>query len=98
VLTMEYDFGQHATLTSITGFETGEMYSRGDIDGGYGAASMPPFGPGFIPFDSQSADGLPDHEQWTQEFRIASNDNEVVDWLVGAFYFNETSRHRHLQL
>jgi iron complex outermembrane receptor protein len=89
VLNLSYDFG-NATLTSITGFETVEMYSRGDIDGGYGAASAPPFGPGFIPFYSESADGLPDHEQFTQEFRLASNNNEVVNWIVGAFYFDES--------
>ena len=40
LLRLEYDFGA-VTLTSITGYETLEMYSRGDIDGGYGAAFLP---------------------------------------------------------
>jgi iron complex outermembrane receptor protein len=89
LLRLEYDFGA-ATLTSITGYETLEMYSRGDIDGGYGAAFLPDFGPGFIPFASESADGLPDHSQLTQEIRIASNGGSDLNWLVGVFYFDES--------
>ena len=82
-----------ATLTSITGYESiNDMYSRGDIDGGFGASYAPPYGPGFIPFYSESADGIPNLDQWTEEIRVASNDAEVVDWLVGAFYFNEDLR------
>ncbi|MCG6947471.1 MAG: TonB-dependent receptor [Acidobacteria bacterium] len=89
VLKLEYDFGA-ATLTSVTGYESiDDMYSRGDIDAGYGAVYAPPYGPGFIPFVSESADGIPYLDQWTQEIRIASNGGETWDWLVGAFYFNE---------
>ncbi len=92
VLNLEYDFGS-MTLTSITGYESiDDMYSRGDIDGGYGASFLGPgnFGPGPIAFAAESADGLPYLDQWTQEFRLASNDNEVVNWLVGFFYFDES--------
>jgi len=89
LLRLEYDFGA-ATLTSITGYETLEMYSRGDIDGGYGAAFLPDFGPGFIPFASESADGLPDLDQLTQEIRVASNGGGAVNWLAGFFYFDES--------
>jgi iron complex outermembrane recepter protein len=89
---LDWDMGA-ATLTSITGYESiNDMYSRGDIDGGFGDASHPPYGPGFIPFYSESADGIPNLDQWTQELRVASNDAEVVDWLVGAFYFDEDFR------
>ena len=42
-------------IYSITGYETVSAYSRGDIDGGYGAAFLPVSGPGFIPFPSESA-------------------------------------------
>ncbi len=89
LLRLEYDFGG-ATLTSITGYETLEMYSRGDIDGGYGASFLPDFGPGFIPFASESADGLPELDQLTQEIRIASNGGGDLNWLVGVFYFDES--------
>jgi iron complex outermembrane receptor protein len=91
VLNLEYDFG-NMTLTSITGYESiDDMYSRGDIDGGYGAVFLGEgnYGPGPIAFAAESADGLPYLDQWTQEFRLASNGNEVVNWLAGFFYFNE---------
>jgi iron complex outermembrane receptor protein len=89
LLRLEYNLGS-ATLTSITGYERiNNMYSRGDIDGGYGDASHPPYGPGFIPFNSESADGIPSLKQTTEELRIASNALGPFAWLVGAYYFNE---------
>lgn len=91
VLKLEYDLGP-AVLTSITGYETLEMLSRGDIDGGFGAAFAPPFGPGFIPFPSETADGLPDLDQLTQEVRLASTGERRLHWLLGAFYFDEDLR------
>jgi iron complex outermembrane receptor protein len=93
-LRFDWDFGA-ATLTSITGLEKiTNMYSRGDIDGGYGASFLGEgnYGPGFIPFPSESADGIPNLDQLTQEFRLASNGNDVIDWLFGAYYFNEDFR------
>ncbi len=90
-LRFDWDFGA-ATLTSITGFEKiNNMYSRGDIDAGYGAAFLGEgnYGPGFIPFPSESAGGMPSLDQLTQEFRITSNNAGAWNWLVGFFYFNE---------
>jgi len=88
VLRLDYDLGS-VTLTSVTGYETLEMFSRGDIDGGFGAVFAPPSGPGFIPFPSESADGIPDLDQITQEVRIASNAGAEVEWLGGLFWFDE---------
>lgn len=85
---LAFDLGR-VTLYSVTGYESVDSYSRGDIDGGFGASYAPPFGPGFIPFDAQSADGLPDHRQLTQEFRLASNDWGAFDWQTGLFLFDE---------
>ena len=87
-LRLAWDFGGHE-LVSITGYETLDMFSRGDIDGGFGAVFAPPFGPGFIPFPSETADGLPDHEQITQEVRLASLGDRRLQWLVGVFWFDE---------
>ena len=87
-LRIAYDFGG-ALLTSVTGYETIEMFSRGDIDGGFGAVFAPPSGPGFIPFPSESADGLPDLDQFTQELRLASTTGGSWDWLAGFYYFDE---------
>jgi iron complex outermembrane receptor protein len=91
LLRLDYNFGS-ATLTSVTGYERiNNMYSRGDIDGGYGAASLGvgKYGPGFIPFSSESADGIPSLKQISEELRIASNGGGNFNWLIGAYYFNE---------
>lgn len=85
---LRWDF-DGISVHSITGFETVETYSRGDIDGGFGASFLPVSGPGFIPFASESADGIPEHSQWTQEFRIESNTDAALNWQAGLFYFNE---------
>lgn len=77
------------TLNSITGYESVDTLSRGDIDGGYGAAFLPSSGPGFIPFAAESADGMPSHSQFTQELRLQSNEWGRFDWQGGLYYFNE---------
>ena len=88
-LKLEYVFGDH-TLTSVTGYESAEMFSVGDIDGGYGAAFLPDYmGPGFIPFPSETGARMPDHKQITQEVRIASNDIGKLDYQFGFFLFDE---------
>ncbi len=87
-LRIAYEFGR-LTFHSITGYESVEVLSRGDIDGGFGAVFAPPMGPGFIPFPAESADGLPDHSQVSQEFRWESQDWGRFDWQAGLYYFDE---------
>jgi iron complex outermembrane receptor protein len=87
---LEWDLGE-LDFTSITGYESVEAYSRGDVDGGYGAIFLEPAipsGPGFIPFPAQTADGIPDHSQFTQEFRF-SQQRDNMFWQAGVFYFDE---------
>jgi iron complex outermembrane receptor protein len=86
-LKMNYDFGG-PVLTSVTGYEHAKVYSRGDIDGGFGAVFAPPSGPGFIPFPSETADGLPYHQQLSEELRLAGS-HDALRYTVGAFYFFE---------
>ncbi|HEY1042758.1 MAG TPA: TonB-dependent receptor [Telluria sp.] len=80
---------------SITGYETAKFFSWGDVDGGFGASYAPPMGPdypgqpAFIPFNSETADGMPDHKQITQEFRVESNYKGPWQWIAGAYYFSE---------
>nr|WP_315490337.1 TonB-dependent receptor [uncultured Rhodoferax sp.] len=75
---------------SITGYETVNAYSRGDIDGGYGAAFLPTGGgPGFIPFPSESAAGVRDHQQVTQEIRLESKGKGPLTWQGGVYLFQE---------
>ena len=81
-LKVEYNLPA-ATLTSITAFETTNGFSRGDIDGGNMAT-----GPGFIPFPSDTTDGIRDLDQFTQEIRLASDTGGPLSWQVGAFYFD----------
>lgn len=90
---LSWDLGKYR-LYSITGYESVETMNRGDIDGGYGAPYAPggQYGPGFIPFSSETADGIPDHAQWTQEFRIESAYAGPWNWQAGLFYFNEDYR------
>jgi iron complex outermembrane receptor protein len=86
--TLTYDFGNELTLTSISAYETVENRSFGDIDGGFGAVFLPIMGPGFIPFPSETQDGLEDLEQITQEFRLASEASDRMFWQAGVFWFD----------
>jgi len=81
------------TFHSITGYESLEFYSRGDVDGGFGASYAPPMGPGFIPFLVETADLVPNHSQWSQEFRVESNNKGPLQWIAGMFFFDE-----HIQI
>jgi iron complex outermembrane recepter protein len=76
-------------LTSITGYESVDMFARGDVDGGFGASFAPPFGVGFIPFPAESGDGITDHHQITQEFRLESSTEAALDWQVGTLIYDE---------
>ena len=77
-------------LHSITGFETVNAYSRGDIDGGYGAAFLPKGGgPGVIPFPSETAGGIHGHRQLSQEVRLESDNSGPIAWQAGLYLFNE---------
>lgn len=86
---LEWDIGD-LTLTSITAYETVDVFSVGDVDGGYGACFViDECGPGFVPLAAETADALRDHSQWTQEIRLTSNYDGAFNWLAGFFYFNE---------
>ncbi|MBX9796435.1 TonB-dependent receptor [Sphingomonas sp.] len=90
-LTVDYDFGP-VTLTSVTSYWNGNIYTRGDIDGGFGNQFNQPMGPGFIPFSAQTQDNIPNLDQFTQELRIASNGSGPFNYQAGVFYFNEKVR------
>ncbi|MBT3136215.1 TonB-dependent receptor [Alteromonas sp. ALT199] len=91
-LKLEYDMDE-VTFTSISAIETADGSSLGDVDGGYfidtnsdGVAEET--GPGFIPFSAVTQDNLNDLEQYTQEFRFASNTTDALNWQLGAFYYD----------
>ncbi|NQZ06201.1 MAG: TonB-dependent receptor [Algicola sp.] len=90
-LKLEYAYDKY-TITAITGFESVEILSGADIDGGHGAAFLPPevpMGPGVIFFPAESSDGIPDHSQWSQELRLSTNELGKLDYQLGVFYFEE---------
>jgi iron complex outermembrane recepter protein len=85
------------TLHSITAYDTAKFYSRGDVDGGFGSrfGGIPdgpsyPGQPALIPFDAQTADGLPNLKQTTQEFRLQSATKDALQWIGGLYFFKET--------
>lgn len=87
-LKLEWDISDEYTLTSITGWESAEIYSRADVDGGY--LGFPPAGdPNAVWWGAQSADAIPEHDQYTQELRLASNFTGDFNYQVGVFYFKE---------
>ena len=85
---LRWNLGGGLALHSITGYETVRTFNRGDIDGG-----PPPYnfggGAGAIPFYSETADGIPKHRQFTQEFRIESSAKGSLGWQAGLYFFNE---------
>ncbi|MFZ6846439.1 TonB-dependent receptor [Undibacterium sp. RuTC16W] len=85
---LRWDF-DGMTLYSITAYDKAKLYSRADVDGGYGASFAQPMGPGFIPFPAETADGVPDLKQVTQEIRLQSNTKDALQWIAGVYYFKE---------
>ena len=85
---LEWDM-TNFTLTSITAYEQVETFSRADVEGGIGSGGGLTSGPGFIPFPAQTADGIPDHSQITQELRINNDAENDIRWQAGVFYFDE---------
>lgn len=85
---LRYDLW-HLRFVSLTGLERLTNFSRGDIDGGFGAAFLPSSGPGVIPFPSETASGIPILGQFTQEMRIMSRGDLPFHFQLGAYFFHE---------
>ena len=85
---VRYDIGDFQ-LVSLTGLERLTTFSRGDIDGGYGAAFSLPSGPGVIPFPSETASGIPALRQFSQELRLMSTGRYRLAYQFGLYYFRE---------
>ena len=77
-LHVDYDLG-FANLSSITAYRESEQDVNGDVD----FSSMPLL-----------TNGIYDEfETFTQEFRLTSNNDGPLQWMVGAFYQDETVKH-----
>lgn len=87
---LTWDLGD-IVLHSITGYEgIGKYYSRGDIDGGYGAVFAPPSGPGVIAFPVETAGGIKNLDQYSQELRAESQYTGPLNWQAGLYYFHDS--------
>ncbi len=84
-LKIDYSFSD-LTFTSISAIEYADGSSKGDIDGGYSDDNG--MGPGIIPFGAVTEDRLKDLEQFTQEFRLASDSDGNINWQVGTFFYD----------
>ncbi|EZP70992.1 TonB-dependent receptor [Sphingomonas paucimobilis] len=76
-LYVDLDLGG-AALTWIAGYE--RFKTRGAGDGDY------------TPLEISRSYSAARTSQWTQELRLASNGNDRLSWIIGAFYFNEKIR------
>ena len=89
-LNLEWLFANDMTFTSITGYDTVDNFQSADVDGGetsFDPADIGELGKQVF-FGVATGDGLDDLNQFTQEFRLSSQ-NDNLFWQVGAFYFDE---------
>ncbi len=80
-LKIDWNIG-NVVFTSVSAQEEANGSNTGDIDGGVAGT-----GPGFIPFSSATID-VGDIDQFTQEFRLANNNDAAWNWQIGTFYFD----------
>jgi len=78
-LTADWDVGEH-TLTSITAKRSSEQKQSVDTD----------FVPGRVAVTEVDQRGETDQEQWTQELRLTSPADQVISYVAGLYYFDQT--------
>jgi len=86
---VEYNFTDNLKLTSITAYDTLDSFSQADIDGGVqgGPEAIGQLG-GQAFFSVSSGDGLSDHSQLTQEYRLSGESGNLF-YQTGFYYFDE---------
>ena len=89
---LRWDLGGDNVLNSITGWEHVHSFSRGDVDGGYGASYDLPMGPGVIPFADETSDAMSGHQQLSQELRLEHGGAGPLTWQAGLYFFHEKYR------
>ncbi|MCD8520804.1 MAG: TonB-dependent receptor [Saccharospirillaceae bacterium] len=84
-----YDISSSLAVTSVTSYDTVSSFSSADIDGGVQGGPEAIGQPNQQAFFSvASGDGLDDHYQFTQELRLAGNDDNLF-YQGGLYYFQE---------
>jgi iron complex outermembrane receptor protein len=90
VLNLKWNFDNDMTFTSITGYDTVENFQSADVDGGeltFDVADIGKLGKQNW-FSAATGDGLLDHYQFTQEFRLAGQGQNLF-YQFGFYYFDE---------
>ena len=75
-LNTTYGFDSGMTLTSISSYTSGKSFTVGDIDATAAEALV-------------NVDQIDNISQWTQEFRLASAQDQQLRWQGGLYYFRE---------
>lgn len=88
-LTIKKSLSESVDFTYVYGYETAEVDSIGDIDGGFGATFLGSSGPGDIPFPSETGGSVEGLKQRTHELRLAFDDGRPVTGQAGVFLFEE---------
>jgi iron complex outermembrane receptor protein len=87
---LEWDLDDF-TITSITGIDSVENFQGTDVDGGVSDGCCGVLGQSLFPV--ATGDGLDDHNQFTQEIRFAT-DNDNMYFQGGVFVLNEDMKIR----
>jgi len=89
-LNLVWTFANGMTFNSITGYDTVDNFQSADVDGGVLSNDEADIGKlGTSSFAVlATGDGLLDHEQITQEFRLAGQSQDLF-YQFGFFYFDE---------
>jgi outer membrane receptor protein involved in Fe transport len=100
--TVDWDFG-NASLQSVTSWGTFEQDFQVDAAIGAGLTGGPPLSalltflfddpstPEIAPLLSAVLPQITGTDKFTQEFRLISDQDDTLEWLVGAFYTDEDS-------
>ena len=86
---LQWEFGDRK-FVSITGYDSVENFQSTDVDGGllsFDPADIGTLGRQVF-FNVETGDGLDDHSQFTQEFRLSSQVDRLF-YQVGLYYFDE---------
>jgi outer membrane receptor protein involved in Fe transport len=89
ILELNYSFLDHYTLTSVTAYEDQEYSNFQDTDGTSSVIAAPSINQ-LVGGDTQLT-RIPLRPQWQQDLRLASEDNDFWDWLIGGYYHRSTS-------
>lgn len=88
VLELNWALSDHLTLTSVSAYEDQEYRNLQDTDG---TPSLQSEALGLPGGDVQRTH-IPLRPQIQEDLRLASEDNEIWDWLVGAYYHRESTQ------